>query len=477
MSQLDELKQIIVGDSAHELAELKERIENIESRARDVQEVLAPAIDAGVKKDDRLIKSLQAPVSESLKQAIRAEPKAYGEILYPVMGPAIRRAIAQAISSLLKTINQTMESTTTLNGLKLRFQAKRLGIPYGELALRESLEYRVEHIYLIHSDSGLLITETSDLDSNSLDSDAVSAMFSAIQSFVQDSFSQNPEDRLTDFKVGEHNIWLAHGEKTILACVIFGDAPESLKYYLYDTLDDIRSEYSQQISQFNGDSSDFFGVEQKLDPLLQSRIKDGENKKTERSWSSRIIAVIAILCFLALTGYFINKRIKLNTVEHYLGATPGLVLMDSYWEEGSIIFEGLQDPYAEIPYSTLEKNGVDIDKLELRTVPFQSLEPAVELNRVLGIFDPPDGVLVELQQDIIKISGSAPIDWLIENDLQLRQWSTSGRIEAKDLIANEQSVLNYLTETGYRGGQSIRERSQDLSETPWLELNRTDYLP
>ena len=39
MSQLEELRQIIVGADAEKLAELKERIENIESRTKDVLEV------------------------------------------------------------------------------------------------------------------------------------------------------------------------------------------------------------------------------------------------------------------------------------------------------------------------------------------------------------------------------------------------------------------------------------------------------
>ena len=116
MSQIEELRQIIVGANADELAELKQRIEDVESRTRDVSEVLAPAISTSDPK--ALISSLQEPVSMSLKQAIRLEPKEYAEILYPVMAPSIRRAISQAISSLLITINKTVESATSVKGIK-----------------------------------------------------------------------------------------------------------------------------------------------------------------------------------------------------------------------------------------------------------------------------------------------------------------------------------------------------------------------
>ena len=118
MSQLDELRQILVGDNSEQLSDLKARIEDLDARTRDVAEVLAPAIDHGIKESDDLLNALKEPVSEGLKQAIRAEPVEYAQILYPAIVPSIRLAISQAISSLLVTINQTVASATTVSGLR-----------------------------------------------------------------------------------------------------------------------------------------------------------------------------------------------------------------------------------------------------------------------------------------------------------------------------------------------------------------------
>ena len=116
--QIDELRQILAGENAGQLAALKRRIEDIESRTRDVSEVLAPAIRQADSSD--LVASLQKPFSLTLKQAIRSEPNEYAEILYPVMAPSIARAISQAISSMLVTINRTVESATSVDGIKTR---------------------------------------------------------------------------------------------------------------------------------------------------------------------------------------------------------------------------------------------------------------------------------------------------------------------------------------------------------------------
>ena len=342
MTQIEELRRIIVGENAEQLAELKARIENIDQRTLDVSEVLTPAIKGGLKKDGQaLISVLKEPVSLGLKQAIRAEPDEYADILYPAMAPSIRRIISQAISSLLITINNTIESATSTQGIKTRIQSLRTGVPYAELSLRQSILYRVEHVYLIHRDSGMKVGEVTSGQSTSLDSDAVSAMFSAIQSFVQDSFSQDKTAMLTDLKVGEYTVWVAHGPSLMLACVINGDAPEALKDDLYDALYEIRTSYANQIAGFNGDADEFLGAEDLMHPLLQLELKQGSDKKKGIAKHSRFLLFLMCCLMLAALGYtFLEQRSKVTTVEHFLRQTPGVVITD-------IFFRGVVECYAE----------------------------------------------------------------------------------------------------------------------------------
>lgn len=444
MSEFDELRQIIIGDNSELLNELKERIESIDERTRDVSEVLAPAIQAGMRKDSSLVESLQEPISTSLKHAIRTEPKAYAEILYPVMSPLIRRAISQAISSLMVTINNTMEQATSVSGLGLRLQSMRTGIPYAELALRKSVIYRVEHVYLIDRESGMRIEDVTSQGAGGLDSDAVSAMFSAIQNFVQDSFSQDQNARLTDLKVGEHKVWVAHGQKVMLACVILGDAPESLKEQLYDALDAIRSNYAPAIAMFNGDSSEFVGVDDYLNPLLQLELKDDAIDKAK----SGIKAMLPLLLVLAVLAYFafglIQKNTKISTVEHYLRQAPGIAVTSAYWSDDRIVVEGLQDPDAVIPYSKLDANGISEDELLLKTIPFRSLEIDMELQRFKNELDLPTGVYLGVRENIIFLYGEAPLRWLMTNDVRLRQLAADRRLNISSLSASFESVSDLL---------------------------------
>jgi len=441
--QLTELRHLIVGNDSEQLAELKARVESIDARTRDVAEVLPPAIRHGLETDDSLIKTLSRPVSESLKIAIRKEPMEYAEILYPVMAPSIRRAISQAISSLLVTINRTMESATTVSGLRTRLQSFKTGIPYAELALRRSLVYRVDHIYLIDRDSGLLIDEVASADAQSLDSDAISAMFSAIQSFVQDSFAADESSRLTDLKVGEHNVWVAHGPRAMLACVIYGDAPESLKAQLYDTLDNIRTEYATEMAEFTGDASSFAGVDHHIEPLLQLQLKDehsAEQKNSTPVWPWLILLLVA--GYFAVT-YAIQAS-KLSTVEYYLKKTPGIAITDAYWRNGKIVVEGLKDPDAKVPFATLKAHGVDDKKLELQTIPFRSLENEMELQRFGDELALPSGVQLEIRENKIHLHGEAPVQWLLDNDARIGQLSADKRLDITQISPSLESVSDIL---------------------------------
>jgi OOP family OmpA-OmpF porin len=446
MSQIDELRHLIVGANEEQLAALKERIENIEQRTLDVAEVITPALNEGLKRDGQsLVSALKDPVTIGLKQAIRAEPDEFADILYPAMAPSIRRIISQSISSLLVTINRTVESATSAEGIRTRIQSIRTGIPYAELALRQSLLYRVEHVYLIDRASGIKIDDAASDQSTSLDSDAVSAMFSAIQSFVQDSFSQDKTAMLTDLKVGEYNVWVAHGPSLMLACVINGDAPEGLKDDLYDALYRIRTSYANQIAEFDGSADSFDGVQEIMQPLLQLELKDGQGNQDGVSKSASFLPMLLLFALIAGVGYYLfDRNSKIDTVEYFLRQTPGIASTDIFWENGSIVVEGLQDPDAKIPYDVFTAYGIKPGSIVLQTIPFRSLDVNMELQRFRDEFVLPKGVNLASINNAVHLDGRAPITWLNTHDIRIRQLAADSRLNISELTASPESVKALL---------------------------------
>lgn len=113
-------------------------------------------------------------------------------------------------------------------------------------------DFEIRHVFLIDRDSGIQIEQVTANDVEVLNGDAISAMFSVIQSFVQDAFSRDSSSRLTDLTVGDFSICVAHGSKLMLVCVVEGDMPKDMKSELDLTLRVIES-------QVNGmETEDYF---------------------------------------------------------------------------------------------------------------------------------------------------------------------------------------------------------------------------
>ncbi len=105
--------------------------------------------------------ALATPVTQALGAAVRENRALIVDVLFPVIGPAIRKAIAEAMRSLVADINRTMESSFTRRGLRWRMQAWHSGVPYAEIVLKKSLKYGVDHVFLIERDSGLVLARES----------------------------------------------------------------------------------------------------------------------------------------------------------------------------------------------------------------------------------------------------------------------------------------------------------------------------
>jgi len=215
------------------------------------------------------------------------------------------------------------------------------------------------------------------------------------------------------------NVWLIHGSQLILACVISGDAPESLREKLYETSELVHSNYANQLASFDGNVDVFDGIEDILTPIVEIDEVKVEEKKSS---VGKYLLVIFLTCILLAIGvYYLDRYNRMSGVEYNFQRTPGIAMTDSYWEDGKVVIKGLQDPDAVIPYDELEsKYRIGRDDLVLDTIPFRSLEASMEL------------------------SGETSITWLKDNDLRIRQLAADGRLDVSGLSASLSSVSQLL---------------------------------
>src|SRR6202020_2930098 len=155
----EELRHLIVAPETEGLAAVEERLNNLEKRTEDVSEVVAEAIHMRRATGDQALADALAPtIQETLRESVRRDPHVLADALFPVMGPAIRKSITETLRSMLESFNEALEHSLSWQGLKWRIEAFRSGRPFSEVAMMHSLLFRVEQVFLIHRETGLVLS-------------------------------------------------------------------------------------------------------------------------------------------------------------------------------------------------------------------------------------------------------------------------------------------------------------------------------
>lgn len=141
------------------------------------------------------------------------------------------------------------------------------------LAQRIPRPYAVENVFLIHND-GRLIAHVTKEENTSIDKDVVSAMFTAVQEFVRDSFQQG-EVGLKKLEIGNKNVVIEKGSSAYIAMIYSGWPPKEVFANLTMLLRDIEERYKGRIEKWNGTLKSLKGVEQMLHIYVSGEFKPG----------------------------------------------------------------------------------------------------------------------------------------------------------------------------------------------------------
>src|SRR5262245_3548821 len=182
---LDELRHLILGLEQAQLRQLQERLDNLRVRPEDVSQVLPEAVLHCAYQDNQLTNALMPIVEEAIQSSVRRNPRILVEALFPLIGPAIRRAVAHRFRSMIASFSQALAVSVSLRGLKWRLEALWTGRPFAEVVLLHTLRYRVEQVFLIHRQTGLMLEHRTAGSVPGLDAEMISAMLTAVQDFVR----------------------------------------------------------------------------------------------------------------------------------------------------------------------------------------------------------------------------------------------------------------------------------------------------
>jgi OOP family OmpA-OmpF porin len=405
------LRQLLVGPEQQQLDELADRVEQVAVTPQTLADQLPEAIALRTSRDRQLGRALAPTVETALRESIRRNPREIASAIFPVLGPAIRKAIAETMAGLVRSINSAVEHSLSIQGIKWRIEAWRTGVRYAEVVIKHALIYRVEQVFLIHADTGLLLAHVTAPGLDVPDADLISGMLTAIQDFVRDSFRPGEGGTLSTFTVGEHTVHVEAGPRALLAAVIRGQCPETVPLRLQRTLEQIHLEYATPLGDFEGDAAPFASAAPLLEENLETVLStDRAAERTAMPWLRWAVPLAVVA--LVVGGLAIASSLRWRRARRLIEAEPGFVVVDASRSWRRWNFRGLKDPLAREPRAVLSAAGLTPPTIVGQWKPYLSLDSAMVVVRARQTVGAPATTTMILARDTLRLGGSATIDWL-----------------------------------------------------------------
>lgn len=452
-SELNLLKGLLIGAEQSRIDRLESDLNDPRKQQEIVSHALSNSLNSVYRESPKqLLAALDKPVANCVSNSVKRDPGFFADILYPVMGPAIRRSIAEAMRGLVQQINQTLEHSLTLQGLKWRIEAARTGLPFGEIVLRHTLRYRVEEVFLIQNGSGLLIQHVGQGDSELGDADAVSAMLTAIRDFARDTLDRDEQGdaRLQTIDTGEHTLWLIHGPRAYLACAIRGVAPIQLRDDLNRVGEQLHGIHGGLLDDFEGDTE----AAREVRPLLAEclRAERGDHGDRRFPWPIAVLAAALLAGFAWWVYSAWQQQVKgtehataLSAAAQQLSDTPGIVVASWRIEDGQLQIRGLRDPLAPPAETVLEDSGLRSTDYSVKMHSFESPDRPIALQRARQRLLPPATVELKVNDNgVLQASGVAEPGWLTRAGLLASTVPGIIQYDDSNIISTDQALLEQL---------------------------------
>lgn len=410
--ELSELRSLLFGIEPAKLNKLYERLDNPEIKAEDISRLLPEAVILRTMQDKQLGEAIVPTVEHAIQSSVKQDLNILSTAIFPIMGPAIRKAITAALEAMVQSLDASLEQSFSPQSLKWRLEARQTGKTFAEVVLLRTLVYRVEQVFLIHKKTGLMLQHTVAPKVSAQDPDLVSAMLTAIQDFVKDSFNTQKNDGLQSLHFGELTIWIEEGPQAVLAGIIRGTAPQELRLVFQEAIEKIHLKLNRELIFFQGETEPFVAGRPEIEACLEARYQ----APTKKNYISARILLGTVAIGLGIWSFFaIRDHLRWNAYLEKLNSQPGIVVIKADKRGGKYFIYAMRDPLAVDPKMLIKQANLNPKRVISHWTPFLSFEPAIISKRAEELLQPPKTVAVKVdEKGILYLSGSAPRQWILE---------------------------------------------------------------
>jgi len=426
--QLEQIRALILGKNNRII------LESIKKDARNiVGNVLTEALHDRQKKDGSVNKVLLPLIEDSVAHSVMHHSDKLVNSLYPLMGSLVRKSVTSFLADFMEKTNQLIDSSFTIKGLKWRIEAWQAGVNFSQYVASQTFSYRVEHVLLIHRETGLLLNFVDLGKASKGDADLISSMLTAINDFVGDSFLDNDnglKEQLQTVTTDNFNLLIKPGPSALIAAAVMGNPPHAISEQLQVTLEEIHRLYNDELNQFDGDNQSFANSEALLLDCLLSEQKKTESSTEKKPWFAWILVfIIAVIICLKTFQWWENERLTEKLM--MLDNQPGIIVNKIYvHNDKQVELDILRDPNAIGVSEWLQKQDLTIESLALVERQYYSLSPEILLVRAQQILAQYSQIQSNWQNEVLNLSGT--ID-LLQLEKLLNALATVGFSEGNNL--------------------------------------------
>ena len=427
-SNIEQVRTLVLGPNNEQITS------TVKANARTiVKDVISEAMHDRQQQDGSLSKTIVPMIESAVEQSIENNKSNFITYLYPIVGSLVRKSVTVFFNGFLEKLNSLIEYSLTFKGLKWRIDAWRKGIPFTRYIIKQSFIYRVEQVFFIHRDSGLLLNHVV-LENNQFnDASLVSAMLTAISDFMADSFNANTEDNLDTIKTENYTLVIQAGPEALLVAAVTGAAPNDLKNHLQLTLENLHALYHEDLQHFEGDDSPFVSSESHLRDCLLSELNPSVTPKKKKP----IFAIAIVVGLLILFCAWCYQLWQENTFIDDIWNAPrpaGIYLQKVTKEAQSFNVEYLRDPSALSAQQWLKDSNISIDQINFKEHAYVSLDSEIIQRKAQDLLRQYPDILITFKQNQLYLSGSINQHLLLSELADLKNISGISTIDQEQLV-------------------------------------------
>ncbi len=264
---------------------------------------------------DEMAEALGPVMGDAIRVQIRDSREEMVEALTPVIGATVQRAVSGFFRELQRNVDARLRVTAGANNLLRTLLARLRGVSPAELALRDSLSFALQEIFVIQHGSGLLLERWHSPGAETADSDLISGMLTAVRDFVRDSFDPTGDDtqELNEIQYGTLRIFVQSGTAAYVAVVMQGIEPSGFYAALVQLVADLHQADERALRSYAGDPTDLPAMQPRLQQFVGGLVGETAVAR-ELTPAQRMFLLISALLgiiFLGAACFYLQFTIAL----------------------------------------------------------------------------------------------------------------------------------------------------------------------